>query len=89
VVRQATTDDRGLFLLPDLQAGVYGVTITAFGFAVRAESGVQVAENTVRRLDVQLQLAAVGQTVTVNAEAAPRRCRRTAPTSVSRSRATK
>jgi Carboxypeptidase regulatory-like domain len=70
VAKQATTDDRGVFLIQDVQAGIYKLTIGAPAFASVVESGVQVAENTVRRVDVELQLANVGQTVTVAADAA-------------------
>jgi len=70
VAKQATTDDRGVFLIQDVQAGVYKLTITAPAFGAVVESGVQVVENTVRRVDVQLQVANVGQTVTVAADAA-------------------
>src|ERR1700678_1928934 len=68
--KQATTDGRGVFLIQDLQAGVYKVTISAPSFSILVESGVQIAENTDRRIDVQLQVANVGQTVTVQADAA-------------------
>src|SRR5580658_1972225 len=65
--KQATTDGRGVFLMQDLQAGVYKVTISAPAFATLVESGVLIAENTDRRVDVQLQVANVGQSVTVQA----------------------
>ena len=65
VTKQGTTDDRGGVLISDLQAGVYKVTITAPSFSSTVQDGVQVTRNTVRRLDVQLQVAAVGQSVTI------------------------
>jgi len=68
--KEAATDERGVFLIQDVQPGVYKLTISAPAFAALVEDGVQVLENTVRRLDVQLQLAAVGQTITVQADAA-------------------
>ena len=43
--KQATTDGRGVFLMQDLQAGVYKVTISAPSFSILVESGVQIAEN--------------------------------------------
>ncbi len=70
IAKRSSTDDRGVFLLPDLQAGIYKVTITAPSFGTSIHSGVQVQENTVRRLDVQVQVAAVGQSVTVDASSA-------------------
>jgi hypothetical protein len=68
--KQATTDGRGVFLIQDIQPGVYKVTISAPAFSILVESGVQIAENTDRRIDVQLQVANVGQTVTVAADTA-------------------
>ena len=72
VPKQTTADNRGSFLIQDVQAGVYKITISAPSFANTIESGVEVTENTVRRVDIQLQLANVGQTVTVAADVAVR-----------------
>src|SRR5208282_1950469 len=52
--KQGAADDRGTFVIPDLQAGLYKVTITAPSFATVVEPSVEVDANTVRRLDVQL-----------------------------------
>jgi hypothetical protein len=65
ISKDATTDDRGMFLLSDLQAGTYKVTISAPSFATTVQPGIQILQNTVRRVDVQLQVAAVGQSVTI------------------------
>jgi hypothetical protein len=68
--RQATADDRGLYLFNDLQGGSYNITVSAPSFGTVVNSGVEVTVNTVRRVDVQLQLAQVNQTVNVEALAA-------------------
>jgi len=68
VARQAATDERGSFLVQDIQAGTYKVTISAPGFANTVANDVQVVENTVRRVDLQLEVASVGQTVNVAAD---------------------
>ncbi|SPF47831.1 Cna B domain protein [Candidatus Sulfopaludibacter sp. SbA4] len=70
VARQAVTDDRGGYLISDLQQGVYRVTITATSFATVVENSVTVDANTVRRVDTRLQVAQVSQSVTVDASAA-------------------
>jgi hypothetical protein len=70
IAKQTITDDRGVFLFQDVQAGTYKVTISAPSFASTVESGVDVVENTVRRVDVQLQVASLGQTVTIAADTA-------------------
>jgi hypothetical protein len=64
---EATTDDNGAYLVSNLQPGAYRVTISAPSFQTRIQEGVQLAVNTVRRLDATLQLSTVSQTVTVGA----------------------
>jgi Carboxypeptidase regulatory-like domain len=49
LTREGTVDDHGLYLLEDLPAGVYNVTISAPAVANTVESGVAVVENTVHR----------------------------------------
>src|ERR1017187_772078 len=51
IAKQTATDDRGVFLIQDVQAGIYKLTIGAPAFASTVESGVQVEENTTRRVD--------------------------------------
>jgi hypothetical protein len=68
--RQATTDDHGVFLFNDLQAGSYKLTVSAPSFGTVVQSGLDVSVNSVRRVDVQLTLAQVNQTVNVEASAA-------------------
>ena len=60
------TDTRGIYLITDLQPGVYRVTISAQGFATVIQENVGVEANTERRADVQLQVARVSQNITVN-----------------------
>src|ERR1700733_6309433 len=67
--RQATSDEHGVYVFNDLQAGSYKITVTAPSFATVVEPGVEVAVNTVRRIDLQLQLAQVNQTINVEASA--------------------
>ena len=69
IVKQSVTDERGAYLIGDVQPGVYKVTLTAAGFSVVEQSGVQIVGNTLRRIDVQLQVAVVGQNVTISADA--------------------
>ena len=69
VSRQAVTDERGGYLVSDLQAGTYRVTITAPSFQGRIQEGMAVDVNTVRRLDVTLQVSQLTESVTVGAMA--------------------
>jgi len=69
ITRQTTTDDRGVFLFSDLQTGVYKVTVSATSFSTNVAPSIAVQANTVQRWDVQLHVAAVGETVTVTTSA--------------------
>jgi hypothetical protein len=69
VVKPATTSERGAYLMSDLQTGTYKVTISATSFATVVQDNVRIEGNTVRRMDVELQLAQVSQNVTVDAAA--------------------
>src|SRR5581483_10799787 len=69
VAKNTTTDERGAYLLSDLQAGVYKVTITATSFKPQAQENVRIEGNTVRRIDVQLQVGEVSGAVEVTTAA--------------------
>src|SRR5215831_18698144 len=70
IVKQTASDERGAYLFSDLQPGVYKVTITAPSFATRVFNDVNVALNSVLRLDAELSVSSVTETVSVSANAA-------------------
>ncbi len=61
------TDTRGIYRFTNLQAGPYKVTVTAKSFQTFIETNIQVQVGAIRRVDVQLQVATVIQTVEVTA----------------------
>ena len=69
IATQAVTDVRGVYLINELQPGIYRVAISAGGFATVVQENVRVDANTERRADVQLQVARVNQQITVTAAA--------------------
>src|SRR5689334_9830145 len=69
ITRQVTTDDKGSYLVSDLQPGTYRVTISAPAFQSRIQEGLLVDVNTVRRLDITLQVSQLTESVTVGAQA--------------------
>jgi len=69
ITRQVTTDDKGSYLVSDLQPGTYRVTVSAPAFQTRIQEGLLVDVNTVRRLDVSLQVSQLTESVTVGAQA--------------------
>src|SRR5712671_3140284 len=67
LAREVSTNERGAFLLPDLQAGRYEVRVTSPAFATFTQRGVEVSTNAVVRVDIQLELAGASEKVTVGA----------------------
>ena len=68
LTRETVTDTAGHFNFPDVPAGAYAVKISQQGFKTVERSEVNVSINSVTRIDVALEVGAMGETVTVNAE---------------------
>ncbi len=68
LTRETVTDSAGHFNFPDVPAGVYGLKISQQGFKTVERSEVTVNINSVTRVDASLEVGAMGETVTVNAE---------------------
>src|SRR5579883_2872614 len=69
ITRSGQTDERGVYLFTNLQAGTYKVTATAASFRPMSENGVVVNANEVRRVNFGLQIAQTTEAVEVSAEA--------------------
>ena len=69
IARQTETDSRGVYLFSNLQPGFYKVTVTLPSFQTFIETNIEVQASAVRRVDVQLQVATVAQTLAVSADA--------------------
>jgi Carboxypeptidase regulatory-like domain/TonB-dependent Receptor Plug Domain/TonB dependent receptor len=69
--RTATTSGDGSYAIPELQVGTYNVTVTQSGFQTAVTSDVAVNVATERRVDVQLKVGQITQTVEVSGEALP------------------
>ena len=67
--RKAWSDERGLFLLPQLPVGSYEVTIEKTGFAPYAQGPIVLRLNQDADLRVRLELAGVVERVTVREDA--------------------
>jgi hypothetical protein len=68
LTREGVADAAGHFNFPDLPAGVYSLKASAQNFRNFEQTEVTVTINSVTRVDVTLELGAMGDTVTVNAE---------------------
>src|SRR3954449_1202853 len=69
LTREAVTDGVGHFNLADLPAGTYSLKATQQGFRTFEQTQVTVNINNVTRLDVTMEIGAMGDNVTVRAEA--------------------
>ncbi|MCM3870485.1 MAG: TonB-dependent receptor [Pyrinomonadaceae bacterium] len=69
--KETTTDGNGGYQFTSLQPGVYNVTFTYGSFKTLIQEKVRVEANALRRLDVQMQVADVKETVVVTQDAAP------------------
>jgi hypothetical protein len=63
--RRTLTDELGLYRFPLLPPGVYGVTVTAPGFARRERTGIHVEAGALVNMDFELTVASVQQTIAV------------------------
>src|SRR5438045_6815124 len=67
--REIASDREGRYTFANLAAGSYDLKVTAPGFRTFEQTGVQISINTVSRVDVRMELGAVGEQVTVEANA--------------------
>ena len=65
--REVSTDEAGRYTMGNVVPGKYDIKITAPGFRVFTQTGVVASVNTVTRVDVQLEVGAQNQEVTVAA----------------------
>jgi hypothetical protein len=68
-VRDTVTGDEGIYVFPELKAGLYKVTVEAQGFSRTSVDNVKVDVQGIQTLQVKLQIGEVsGNVVTVQAE---------------------
>ncbi len=68
VTRTAKADASGVYWLPELSAGIYDFTVGLQGFATEVRSGIRILIGQQATLNFSLKVAAVAETVTVEAE---------------------
>src|SRR6202162_5842469 len=68
--RDVKSSDTGDFEIPDLQRGTYRLSATASGFKTFVADDIILEGSQIRRINVTLEVGAVGTEVTVNAGAA-------------------
>jgi outer membrane receptor protein involved in Fe transport len=82
VVREATSDENGIYRAPALQPGIYEISATLSGFSVRPIPNVRVQVGQTVPVDVRMQPAGVAETISVVAESPLIDVRRTDVSSV-------
>lgn len=65
---ESKTDDRGAYTFGNVPPGRYDVRVTASGFATFDAVDIPVTANTIARVDANLRVGQVSETVTVGAE---------------------
>ncbi len=68
--RDAVTDENGRYTFANLTAGQYDIRVSAPSFKTYSQTGVNAVINSVVRVDVQLEVGASTQEITVQANAA-------------------
>ena len=68
--REAIADAAGYYSIVNVLEGTYDLSVKMTGFRTHLEKGITVSINTVRRVDISLQVGQVAETVTVVARAA-------------------
>ncbi|MGA9352444.1 MAG: TonB-dependent receptor [Terriglobales bacterium] len=69
--RSATTTADGSYAIPELPIGMYSVTVSQSGFQTFVTSGVEVDVATERRVDAQMRVGQISQTVEVSGDDLP------------------
>jgi carboxypeptidase family protein len=68
VTRDVFTSDEGIYRVLSLGAGKYSVKATKQGFAPAAQPSVEVAANEIRKVDLEMKVSGVAETVNVSAQ---------------------
>jgi hypothetical protein len=68
VQRKAITDSNGHYTVPELQPGVYDVSVSKQGFARETQSNIPLEVNQSEALNFKMSVSATSQTVEVNAD---------------------
>src|SRR5689334_3429941 len=67
-VYKTVSTETGAYHIPDMQVGVYNITVAATGFKTSEQKGVVIQINTTAALEVTLQPGDVKETLTVTAD---------------------
>ncbi len=69
IVREATSNSTGAFLLPEIEPGTYELTITAPGMQTEKQTGVSITTGAVTQVVIQMRVGSATESVEVSASA--------------------
>ena len=69
--RQAATDSTGYYSIQNLPEGDYDLSIAATGFRAMTQKAVNVRINNVTRVDLNLEVGGVAESITVRGQRRP------------------
>jgi len=69
VVRTITTTDEGVFSAPNLQSGIYQISVEAVNFKKAVQTDVKLDVGARRNVDIELAAGNISETVTIEADA--------------------
>src|SRR6266576_1792158 len=67
VARETDADENGHFLITDIPPGSYDLKVTATGFKPLTQTNLTITANTIKTVDIGLQVGSVSEQVTVEA----------------------
>src|SRR5436190_20062180 len=70
IAMEGATDSSGAYSIPQLQPGIYDVTVAKTGFVTHSLTAIRVLSSQTVRVDVKLDLGTMQQTVSVLGEVA-------------------
>ena len=70
IATEGASDSSGTYTIPQIQPGIYDITVTKTGFVTEAVTAIRVLSSQTVRVDIKLELGAMQQTVSVSGEVA-------------------
>src|SRR5215831_8148484 len=70
IATEGASDSSGTYAIPQIQPGIYNITVTKLGFLTETVTAIRVLSSQTVRVDIKLELGAMQQTVSVSGEVA-------------------
>src|SRR5215469_103197 len=68
IATEGASDSSGTYAIPQIQPGIYNITVTKLGFVTETVTAIRVLSSQTVRVDIKLALGAMQQTVSVSGE---------------------